>query len=99
MIVTMLILRYNYNIILLEMVWLKDMDHNVKAIYNVFAVCITAASYIKIILIETNKLQHLHIGKNDIGDNGMRQITEGLQQNNTVIKLKAYQCGFSVEGT
>ena len=50
-------------------------------------------------LMENNKLQWLYIGLNDIGDDGMRLITEGLQCNNTLTKLVAQGCGVSVEGT
>ena len=49
-------------------------------------------------LMENNKLQHLDIGDNYIGDDGMRSITEGLQYNNTLTKLIACRCGVSVEG-
>ena len=60
-------------------------------------ICITGASYIKTILIETSKLDFLHIGKNYIGDDGMKNITEGVQKNKTLTILKAYDCGFSVD--
>lgn len=46
-------------------------------------------------LMENNKLQHLRIRGNKIGDDGLRQITEGLQHNNTLV---ANGCGFSVKG-
>ena len=49
-------------------------------------------------LMENNKLQHLNIGDNDIGDAGVRLITEGLQYNNTLTKLDAQYCDISVEG-
>ena len=49
-------------------------------------------------LMENNKLQHLNIGDNKIGDSGMRLITEGLQYNNTLTKLDAQECDISVEG-
>ena len=49
--------------------------------------------------METSKLDFLHIGKNNIGDDGMKLIMEGLQKNTTMTILKAYDCGFSVEGT
>ena len=50
-------------------------------------------------LMENNKLQHLNISGNSIGDDGVRQITEGLQHNNTLTKLVAWDCDFSVEGS
>ena len=49
-------------------------------------------------LMENNKLQHLNIGYNKIGNAGMRLITEGLQYNNTLTKLDAESCDISVEG-
>ena len=49
-------------------------------------------------LMKNNKLQYLDIGNNEIGDDGVKLITEGLQYNNTLIKLDARSCGISVEG-
>ena len=49
-------------------------------------------------LMENNKLQHLNISLNAIGDAGVRLITEGLQYNNTLTKLHAEDCDISVEG-
>ena len=60
---------------------------------------ITGASFIKTMLMENNKLQCLYISSNKIGDDGLRLITEGLQCNNTLVKLDAYRCGISVKGT
>ena len=51
-----------------------------------------------IMLKENNKLQYLNIGGNEIGNVGMRLITEGLQYNNTLTKLDAERCDISVEG-
>ena len=50
-------------------------------------------------LMENNKLQHLDIAMNSIGNDGMRSITEGLQYNNTLTKLIAQHLCISVEGT
>ena len=49
-------------------------------------------------LMENDKLQHLDIGLNLIGNDGMRLITEGLQYNNTLTKLDVRYCDISVEG-
>ena len=50
-------------------------------------------------LMKNNKLQYLNIGSNnEIGDDGVKLITEGLQYNNTLIELYAAVCGISVEG-
>ena len=58
----------------------------------------TGAKYIKVMLMENNKLQYLDISWNKIGDDGMRLITEGLQRSNTLTKLNAERCGISVTG-
>ena len=49
-------------------------------------------------LMENNKLQYLNIDDNIIGDDGVRLITEGLQYNKTLTKLKAEACDISVTG-
>ena len=48
--------------------------------------------------MNNDKLLHLNIGQNIIGDNGVRLVSEGLQYNNTLTKLDAYRCGFLLEG-
>ena len=49
-------------------------------------------------LMKNYKLQYLNITGNKIGNDGVKLITEGLQYNNTLIKLDAINCGISVEG-
>ena len=50
-------------------------------------------------LMKNNKLQYLDISyNNEIGNDGVKLITEGLQYNNTLIKLYATFCDISVEG-
>ena len=49
-------------------------------------------------LMKNNKLQYLNIAYNKIGNDGVKLITEGLQYNNTLIKLDAGHCDISVEG-
>ena len=49
-------------------------------------------------LMENKKLQHLCIGSNQIGDDGVRHVIEGLQQNDTVTELRLYNCNISVKG-
>ena len=56
------------------------------------------AKYIKVILMENNKLQYLDNSWNEISDDGVRLITEGLHCNNTLTKLIAWVCGISVTG-
>ena len=56
------------------------------------------ATYINNMLIENKKLQLLDIGGNEIGDDGVRHVTEGLQQNDTLTELLLYNCKMSVKG-
>ena len=58
----------------------------------------TGAEYIKVMLMENNKLQYLDLSWSEIGDDGVRLITEGLQCNNTLTKLIAWDCGILVTG-
>ena len=46
-----------------------------------------------------NSLQELDIRENDIGDDGMLLVVDGLQCNNTLTKLDVGECGLSVKGT
>ena len=58
----------------------------------------TGATYIKEMLMENKKLQHLDIADNKIGNDGVSHITEGLQQNYTLTKLMLYNCEISAKG-
>ena len=58
----------------------------------------TGATYIKKMLMENKKLQQLDISGNEIGDDGVRHVTEGLQQNDTVTELMLQWCNISVKG-
>ena len=44
------------------------------------------------------KLQHLEIGSNKIGDNGVRHITEGLHQNDILTELVLCYCEITAKG-
>jgi len=57
----------------------------------------SGASSIKNMLMENN-VQNLSIGFNKINDNGMKEVSESLQHDNTLTRLDAEDCGFSVEG-
>ena len=48
--------------------------------------------------MKNKKLQHLDIGWNRIGDDGVRHVTEGLQQNDTLTELELPNCEISVKG-
>ena len=49
-------------------------------------------------LMENKNLAHLNIGNNVIGDDGVRHVTEGLQQNHTLTELGLGNCEISVKG-
>ena len=49
-------------------------------------------------LMENKKLTHLDIGYNGISDDGVRHVTEGLQQNDTLTELVLWRCKISVKG-
>jgi len=49
-------------------------------------------------LMENKKLQYLDIGWNKIGDDGVRHVTEELQQNDTLTELLLWYCEISVKG-
>ena len=49
-------------------------------------------------LMGNKKLQHLNISENTIGDDGVRHVTEGLQQNDTLTELILWGCEISVKG-
>ena len=65
--------------------------------FSIFAHC-TGATYIKKMLIENKSLKLLDISYNSIGDDGMRNVSEGITQNDTLIKLTLYDCEISVKG-
>ena len=46
-----------------------------------------------------NLLQELIMRANDIGDNGMSSVADGLQHNNTLAKLNISECKFSMKGS
>ena len=48
--------------------------------------------------MDSNNLKYLIIGKNDIGNDGVRHVTEGLKQNVTLTKLDICYCNITVKG-
>ena len=48
--------------------------------------------------MENKNLTYLNISINDIGDDGVGYVTEGLQQNDTLTKLCLHECNISVKG-
>ena len=52
-----------------------------------------------VIITGSTTLRELDVSWNDIGDNGISVITEGLQSNKMLTKLDVSECRFSVKGT
>ena len=50
-------------------------------------------------MLMVNKyLEHLNIGGNNIGDDGTKDVMEGIQHNGTLTQLRLYHCEISVKG-
>ena len=60
---------------------------------------ITGAVYISQLLNVTHRLQWFFMSDNDIGDDGMKVISEALQHNKSLTELWVDKCGLSVKGT
>ena len=59
----------------------------------------TGVSCLGRLLKLNNSLQELNMGSNnDIGDDGMSSLADGLQCNITLTKLNVQNCGVSVKG-
>ena len=48
--------------------------------------------------MENKKIQRLNIGSNKIGDDGVRHVAEGLQENDTLTELMLHDCKISAKG-
>ena len=59
----------------------------------------TGASCLSELLKVNNSLQELDMSDNDIDDNGMSSVADGLQYSKTLTKLNVQWCGLSVNGT
>ena len=59
---------------------------------------ILGATYIKNMLIINKKLQHLGIGGNQFGDDGVRCVAEGLHHNDVLTELRLHDCKITVKG-
>ena len=72
---------------------------NEKELYtHICVIHYTGTTYIKKLLMENKRLQHLNIGSNKIGDDGVRHVTEGLHHNDTLTELMLHDCKISVKG-
>ena len=58
----------------------------------------TGASCLSELLKVNNSLQELVMYGNDISDDGILLVVDGLQCNNTLTKLDVAACGLSVKG-
>jgi len=65
----------------------------------VIVVVTTGASCLSELLKVNNSLQKLIMWKNNIGDEGISSVAEGLKHNITLTKLNIARCGLSVKGT
>jgi len=65
----------------------------------VIVVVTTGASCLGELLKVNNSLQVLGMICNDIGDEGISSVAEGLKHNKTLTLLYITKCGLSVEGT
>ena len=52
-----------------------------------------------VIITGSTTLRVLDVSVNDIGDKGMAMISEALQHNKSLTRLKVERCGLSVKGT
>ena len=58
----------------------------------------TGINDISEILKENHALQILNVGDNAIGDDGVMQLTEGLQCNVTLTELRLDECVLTLKG-
>ena len=65
----------------------------------VIVIVITGASCLGELLKVNNSLQKLIMSWNDIGDDGMSSVADGLQYNKSLTLLGVHHCGLSVKGT
>ena len=66
---------------------------------DIVVIVTTVASCLGELLKVNNSLQELDIWHNDIGDDGISLIADGLQHNNTLTKLNVPLCQISVKGS
>ena len=78
------------------------MFHNIPEVLTCIIIVIimitTGVICIKTLLMENKKLEILNIGGNQIGNQGVSAVCEGLHNNTNLTKLMMGGCGISVEG-
>ena len=65
----------------------------------IIVMIITGAVYISQLLNVTHTLQDLNMYDNDIGNDGMKVISEALKYNKSLTTLSVGCCGLSEKGT
>ena len=65
----------------------------------VIVIVTAGASCLGKLLKVNNSLQELDLWDNDIGDDGMSSVADGLQYNKSLTKLDVQKCGLSVKST
>ena len=63
-----------------------------------FVIVTTGASCLGELLKVNNSLQELNMDHNDIGDDGMSSVADGLQHNKSLTTLSVQICGISAKG-
>jgi len=58
----------------------------------------TGTTYIKQLLAESVTIKGLILSDNPIGDKGLENLAEGLQDNTILTDLKVWRCNLSSEG-
>jgi len=58
----------------------------------------TGVICIKTLLLENKKIQVLNFGNNQIGNEGVAAVCEGLYNNTNLTEFRMSYCGLSVEG-
>ena len=67
--------------------------------YNEIVMMTIGAEYIGQLLKVSHTLQKLYINNNDIGDDGIKVISEALQYNKSLTTLMIEKCGISAKGS
>ena len=52
-----------------------------------------------VIITGSTTLRELNVSWNDIGNNGISEITKGLQSNNTLVQLNVSGCDVTAKGS
>ena len=67
--------------------------------YTVVVIVTTGASCLGELLKVNNSLEEFEMWDNEIGDDGVSSVADGLQQNKSLTKLNVSDSKFSVKGS